>query len=176
MATRRNPKITHLQSNEPILEANQKIRHQVMQRAYELSSASGPIEKQTSDWLRAEAELVIRPTMELLQTKTGWRVELALPGVLAGEIDIRVGNERLAVEAKRVVKRTGEQLVVSEYKTDHIFREVSIPSEVDRTKTRATLRDGILAIDLLRTKPTPVRKVAKTTSEKPTTKRKAKKS
>lgn len=176
MATRKNPKITQLQSSEMILETNQELKERVMRRAYELSSRFGPQEKQEADWLRAESEVVIRPTMELLQTKAGWRVELALPGVAAGDVEIRVGDEQLAVDAQRVVNRTDQQLVVSEYKADRVYREVAIPPEVDRTRTKATLRDGILAIDLPRTKPAPVRKVAKQATKKTSKTRSARKS
>jgi HSP20 family molecular chaperone IbpA len=119
-----------------------------MRRAYELSDQWRPEDKHTADWLRAESELVIRPAMEFLRTRTGWRVELALPGMTPNDIEIRVGEQLLSVQAERSTKRTDGQLLVSEYTSSRIYREVTLPQGVDRSKIRATHKDGVLAIEL----------------------------
>lgn len=180
MATRKNPPLKHEQSAEALRREADDVQERVRQRAFELSQALGSTGNDFHDWLRAEAETVLRPTFELVETPSGWKAEFGVPGLEASDLEIRLGGGSLVVagERRQERKKSDERIVVSEYRATSLFREISIPLEVDVEKAKAAITDGVLCVTLPRRKQKAAKKAAKTTTpkaaaKKPTTKKKS---
>ena len=169
MATRKTPRLTREQSAEALRSEAEAIQERVRDRAYELSQTLGSTGNDFHDWLRAEAETIVRPTFELIETKDGWKAEFAVPGLEAGDLEVKIGGGSLCLAGVRRAerKKKDERVVVSEYRATNLFREVSIPLEVDPEKVKATLEGGVLCVSLPRRKTkAPRKKAAASTAKK----------
>jgi HSP20 family protein len=177
MATPKNPPLKHEPSAEALRREADQIQERVRQRAFELSEALGSTGNDFHDWLRAEAEIVLRPTFELVETPSGWKAEFAVPGLDASNLEIRLGGGSLVVtgERRQERKKNDERIVVSEYRATSLFREISIPLEVDVEKAKATIEGGVLCVTLPRRKQKAPKKVStkKTTVTAPAEPKKA---
>ncbi len=183
MPSRKNPPVKQENTAEALRREADEIQERVREKAFELSQTLGGTGDDFHDWLRAEAETVLRPTFELVETKDGWKAEFAVPGLDAGDLEVRVGGGSLVVKGERTQerKKKDERVVVSEYRATNLFREVSIPLEVDVDKAKASLDAGVLSVVLPRRKQKAAKKAAdatrkatrKSTTKKSTTKKKA---
>jgi HSP20 family protein len=89
-----------------------------------------------------------------LESKISVRAEV--PGFAAGEIKINVEPNLLVISGKSesAVKEANEQTVFSEFHSNQFSRQLPLPSEVDPAKATAVLKNGILEIELVRTRAT----------------------
>ena len=72
-----------------------------------------------------------------------------VPGFSAKDLEIKVEPRRLSIAGRREIKeKKNGRRIRSEWCADQIFRAVDLPTEVDTAKVNATLKDGILLIDL----------------------------
>jgi HSP20 family protein len=73
-------------------------------------------------------------------------VEANMPGVDKKDINIKVENNNLTIEAehKDTTENDNKEHFFKEIRRQHFFRRVSLPMEVDEENTKATYKDGIL--------------------------------
>jgi len=108
-----------------------------------------------TDWLEAEAEFLHPIRLELSESDQNYRIRAEVPGFSAGELDVRVEPQRVtitgkheAAEERQVMKR-----IYSEWSSNRILRTIELPAEVNAEKAKATLKDGILELELLKATP-----------------------
>jgi HSP20 family protein len=79
-----------------------------------------------------------------------FHVEIDLPGVKKGDIELKVEDDRLIVNAKREMKKEvkKEDYYLCESNFGHISRVFSLPEGIDKEKIDAKLEDGRLYITL----------------------------
>jgi HSP20 family molecular chaperone IbpA len=95
---------------------------------------------------RAE-ERYISPPVDIFETKDGLTVVGDLPGVDQGNLDIRVADGLLTLQARTAHVAPGTP-VVREYELLNFYRQFELPEAVDAEKIRAELRHGVLALQL----------------------------
>lgn len=135
----------------PILEIVREMEEDVRFRAHELSELRlSPGDHSVEDWLRAERELVWQPPIELVETDGRLLLEVAVPGVDRRDLSIHVGPERIVVRAptNRHHHHEGEQVHLCEYSCGKLFRDIALPVEIDPTRVRAEVHDGLLSISM----------------------------
>lgn len=73
-----------------------------------------------------------------------------MPGFAAKDIEINVEPRCLRIAGKRETKEEEKKgkVIRSEWSADQILRAVDLPADVDTAKVSASLKDGILTIDL----------------------------
>lgn len=100
---------------------------------------------------RAMAEYV--PNLEVQETKTGFVLRADMPGVKLSDIDVSLTGNRLTLSGKRESesREKGEAFYVYERSYGAFTRSLTLPADVDPSKIRAELRDGVLTIDLPKT-------------------------
>jgi HSP20 family protein len=88
--------------------------------------------------------------LEISETDDALTVKAEVPGFTASELDIRVEGNRLTIAGKHESKEesTKGKTIYSERCAKEILRAVALPSEVDTSKVNATLKDGVLNLDL----------------------------
>ena len=85
------------------------------------------------------------PAINVLETPTAYRVELAAPGMRKEDFNINInqdGNLSIKMENKRKQE---------EEKAHYLRREFSyaiLPDEVDKSKISARMSDGVLTVNL----------------------------
>jgi HSP20 family protein len=138
------------QGSADLLEQFDRVYDLIAQRAFELFESNGQWRgRELDDWLRAEAELLHPVHMELSESDSELTLRAEVPGFSARDIQIKVEPRRLSVAGSREAKeeKNGRRLR-SEWCANQILRIVDLPADVETTKVSATLKDGILTIDL----------------------------
>jgi HSP20 family protein len=77
-------------------------------------------------------------------------VEAEVPGFTAKDLEINVEPRCLKIAGKRETKEEEKKgkAIRSEWCANQILRAVDLPADVDTAKASASLKDGILTIDL----------------------------
>lgn len=90
------------------------------------------------------------PPMDVRETNGDVVASLELPGMEKDQIKVSVHNDVLTVtgEKKQESSEDGENLHRVERAYGYFKRTVSLPTEVDAGKVKATYKDGILKITL----------------------------
>jgi HSP20 family protein len=104
-------------------------------------------------WLEAEREVLHPVHIRMEETDGEFLVRAELPGFTASDIEVSVEPRRLAITGKRESKLEDKQgdAVYTEQCSDEIFRTMELPAEVNVAKVTATLKDGILEVQLPKT-------------------------
>ncbi len=136
---------------EASLERMEHINATISRRAFELFEQEGRVDgHHLRHWLEAERELLHPVHMRLEETDGEIMVHAELPGFTASDIEVSVEPRRLIITGKRESQVEDKQgdAVYTEQCSDDIFRTLELPAEVNVMKVTATLKDGVLNIQL----------------------------
>lgn len=130
----------------------ERIHDLIERRAFELFDHGGRfIGRDLADWFQAEAELLHPIHLEVGESEEALTVRAEVPGFAAKELDIHVEPRRVTIAGKhehRKEENKNGKIVYSELCAEEILRSVDLPSAVEPSKVNATLKDGILTIEL----------------------------
>jgi HSP20 family molecular chaperone IbpA len=136
---------------EASLERMERLYEAISRRAFELFEKEGRVDgHHLRHWLEAERELLHPVHMRLEETDGEFLVQAELPGFTASDIEVSVEPRRLIITGKRESREEAKQpdAVYTEQCSDEIFRTLELPAEVNVMKVAATLKDGILNVQL----------------------------
>lgn len=136
---------------ENSIERFQQVFDSIEKRAFEIFNNNGRwFGHDLSDWLQAESEILHPLYLEIAETDEVLTVRAEVPGFTAKELDIRVEGNRLTIAGKHESKEesTKGKTVYSERRANEILRSIYLPSDVDGAKVNATLKDGVLNLEL----------------------------
>jgi HSP20 family protein len=137
--------------SENVLDRFEQVYDSIAKRAFEIFNDNGRwFGNDLSDWLKAESELLHPLHLEINETEQALNVRAEVPGFTAKELDIRVDGNRLTISGKHESKEesTKGKTIYSERCAKEILRSVDLPSDVEGSKVNATLKDGVLNIEL----------------------------
>jgi len=102
--------------------------------------------------LHNESAINHTPVVDILSTSDSIIIEVELPGVRPGEIDISILRNALTINALKYECFDEKKInfVCMERSFGKFFRVIDIPSPVDTTTIKAAFRDGLLTITLPR--------------------------
>ena len=138
---------------ENTFDRMQQAHDSIAKRAFEIFDNNGRwFGHDLSDWLEAESELLHPVHLEIAETEEDLTVRAEVPGFTARELDITVEGNQLTIAGKHESKEESKKgkTIYSERCAKEILRSVYLPSDVDGSKVNATLKDGILNIELPR--------------------------
>jgi HSP20 family protein len=149
------------QNSRNLLTEFDRIWDSVARRAFEFFESNGHLPgRDLEDWFRAEAEIVHPLPLELKESDRHFAVRAEVPGFTARDLEISLEPRCLKISGKRETRgeeREGKT-IRTELRADHIMRSIDLPADVDTSKASATLKDGVLTIDLPKAAPSkPVR-------------------
>jgi HSP20 family molecular chaperone IbpA len=136
---------------EGSLERMEHLYDTISRRAYELFEQEGRVDgHHLRHWLEAERELLHPVHLKLEETDTEFVVRAELPGFTASDIEVSVEPRRVIITGKRESQEEEKQAdaVYVEHCSDEIFRTMELPAEVNVIKVTATLKDGVLNVQL----------------------------
>ncbi|MFO8100978.1 MAG: Hsp20/alpha crystallin family protein [Dehalococcoidia bacterium] len=101
------------------------------------------------------------PPVDVYEKPDKYIVKAELPGVKEKDLDISVAEDVLTIKGERRYEEEEEEKDL--YRRERAYgdfkRNVTLPSTVDEEKVEATLRDGVLQVELPKTEETRARKV-----------------
>jgi len=101
------------------------------------------------------------PSVDVSETGKDIIIKAELPGMDPKEIDISVQSGVLTIrgERKKEEEKKGEDLHRVERKYGAFMKSIQLPAEVDVEKVRAEYKNGVLSINLPKTKEAAVKKI-----------------
>jgi len=136
---------------ETSFERINHLQESIARRAFELFQGRGALlGRDLEDWFRAETELLHPVHLKIAETDDSLTVRAEVPGFTAKELTIEVEPRRLTITGKHEAQEESKKgkSVYSERCAKEILRVVDLPAEVDATEVRATLKDGILNLEM----------------------------
>lgn len=139
-----------------LLDEMKKLKEKISARAFEIFKGRGESPgSELEDWFKAESELLKFVPTEIVDGGDHLQVKLEVPGFKAEELKVSVEPYQLILHGKSETtdeKKEDKQVVYTEHRTNQIYRELSLPSKVDKDKVETSLKDGILSITLPKVK------------------------
>lgn len=123
----------------------------IARRAFEIFDANGRwLGNEWEHWFRAESELLHPIHLEVTESDDNLTVRAEVPGFSTKELEINVEPRKLTILGKHEAQEESKKgkTIYSERCANEILRVVDLPAEVDSSKVSATLKDGILNIQL----------------------------
>ena len=136
---------------ENVFDRIQQTYDSIAQRAFEIFDNNGRWRgRELNDWLQAESELLHPVQLELEESDDNLAVRAEVPGFSTKELEIHVGPRKLTITGKHEAQEESKKgkTVYSERCAKEILRVVDLPAEVDSSKVTATLKDGILSLEM----------------------------
>jgi HSP20 family protein len=133
------------------LDRIQQTYDSIARRAFEIFDNNGRwFGHDLEDWVRAESELLHPVHLEVAESEDDLTVRAEVPGFSTKELEINVEPRRLTLVGKHEAQeeRKKAKPIYSERCAKEILRVVYLPTDVDTSKASATLKDGILNIEL----------------------------
>lgn len=130
-----------------IIDHVQKLSTELARRAYEIFEENGrKIGLDLAHWFQAESELLHPIHVRIAESDEAITVRAEVPGFEAKDLDIRLEPRKLMIAGKRGASEG--KAACFERCSDQILRVVNLSAEVDTTKAVATLKDGVLKLEL----------------------------
>jgi HSP20 family protein len=123
----------------------------IARRAFEIFETNGGVfGRDVDDWLKAEAELLHPAHVRVCEADGAVTVEAEVPGFDAKDLEISLEPRRVTIRGQRETKeeKTKGTAVYRERCSNQILRVVDLPAEVDASKAIATLKNGLLELQV----------------------------
>jgi HSP20 family protein len=133
----------------------------VARRAFEFfENNGGAFGHELEHWFKAESELLHPVHVEVTESGEGLTVRAEVPGFTSKELDISLEGRRLTITGKRETReeRKDKKTIYTEHCSNQILRAIDLPVDVDAAKVSATLKDGLLQLEI--PKASPAKKIA----------------
>jgi HSP20 family protein len=145
---------------QDVFERFNQIYNSNARRAFEIFESNGRnFGHDLDDWFKAESELLHPVHVRMAESDDSLTVEAEVPGFEAKDLQINLEPLRLTISGKKETKEEQKKgkAVYEEQCSNEILRVIDLPAEVDTSKAAATLKNGILELQM------PKSAVAKTT-------------
>jgi HSP20 family protein len=136
---------------ESISERIDRLYDSISRRAYELFERDGRVDgNDKRHWLDAEREFLLPMQTSMEETDGEFVVRAEVPGFNASDLEVTVEPRRVTIAGKRESTKESKdaEAVLTEASSEEVFRAIEFPSEVVATKVSATLKDGVLNIQI----------------------------
>jgi HSP20 family molecular chaperone IbpA len=132
-------------------EETKQMFDSVARRAFEIFESNGrSFGHDVENWLQAERELFHPAHLEVSESAAGFTVRTEVPGFNAKELDLTIDGRRLTISGKRETheERKEQKTICSDHCSDQVLRVVDLPVDVNVDGTKATLKDGVLELEI----------------------------
>jgi HSP20 family protein len=137
-----------------LVERFHKLSEQISRRAYEIFEGKGKTFGQDlEDWFRAESETLHPLHLRMAEKDDTLIVQAEVPGFSAKDLEVSLEPWRLTISGKKETKEEQKKgkTIYEEQCSDQLLRVIELPSEINRAKATATLKNGILEINVPKT-------------------------
>ncbi|HVB33982.1 MAG TPA: Hsp20 family protein [Patescibacteria group bacterium] len=139
----------NLVSVHELFEHTQDVFNLIAKRAFEMFERRGHVHgHDQEDWFLAESELLTPVKFHISESGEQLTARAEVPGFDRQEIKVSLEPHRLSVSGKSepLEDHQSGKHGHSHRHTQLMFRVIDLPTEVDLSKARATLNDGVLVV------------------------------
>ena len=134
-----------------VFDRIQQSYDSIARRAFELFENNGKsFGRDLENWFRAESELLRPLQLEMTESDDTLNIKVEVPGFNTKELEIYIEPRKLTLVGKHEYREENKKAktIYSERCSNEIMRVLDLPAQVDSSKASATLKDGILSIEL----------------------------
>jgi HSP20 family protein len=137
-----------VKKTDTIVDELDRLHQAISRRAHELFRSGETRGGELADWLTAERELISRPAVELRQADGRFELLVALPGIDAKDIDVRITPDEVLIKGESSHEHKGKSGTVrlSEFGHALVFRSVRFPGKIDPGTAKAEYTNGMLRV------------------------------
>lgn len=155
---------TSVQKAEPVdlVTRMNNVYDHIARRAFQIFDGDGrPFGHDLAHWFQAEVEFLHPLHIELSESQEALHLHAEVPGFKAEQLKINVEPRRVTITGAREQKEESKtkKVIYSETCSDQILRVVDLPAAVETEKAKATLKDGLLELDMPKAAPAKTVKV-----------------
>ncbi len=140
-----------------VFERMQEIYDDIARRAFEIFEGGGRVfGRDLDNWLRAESEILQPMKIDLTDTGDSFRVQAEVPGFKLEELEVTAEPQSLTIIGRHETKEESQKdkkVVYSERQADRVLRMIELPEPVVCENVSATLKDGVLELELPKAAP-----------------------
>src|SRR5579863_4225259 len=121
----------------------------ISRRAFELFEGDGRIVGRDLDhWLKAESEVLHPAHVRIRESEDAITIDAEVPGFSANELQLSLEPRRLTISGKKQSSSESKKgnVLYSERCSNELLRTVELPLEVNVSRAKATLNNGILEL------------------------------
>jgi HSP20 family molecular chaperone IbpA len=137
---------------ENVFDQMDAVFDRITRRAFQLFEEDGHmVGRDLQHWFNAEQELLHPVCTELTEAENLLTLKAEVPGFSEKELEIKVEPRRVLISGERESTSKEERkakTIRSEMSSDQILRVVELPVDIETDKVTATLKDGMLAIEM----------------------------
>lgn len=87
---------------------------------------------------------------DVLETGSGYRVRVELPGVDSDTLQVHVEDRRITIRGKwgETVQRNGQRRLPAKHSDSSFYRSIALPKQIYPGTVEAVFKNGILIADL----------------------------
>ncbi|HUK32221.1 MAG TPA: Hsp20 family protein [Candidatus Acidoferrum sp.] len=141
-------------SMRTLVDRMDSVFDSISKRAYELFDNEGRVfGHDLEHWLKAESELLHPVRFELNETDDALQVKAEVPGFTEKELEVRAEPRRLIIAGKHESTKDVKKgkSVYSEISSNQLLRVIDLPADVESEKIEATLKNGVLELNMPKT-------------------------
>jgi HSP20 family protein len=136
---------------QTLFEQFDRISDSIARRAFEIFERNGSVfGHDLEDWFKAESELLHLVKLNLTEADNALTVQAEVPGFTAKDLEIRMEPRRLTISGRRETSEEHKKgkTVYQEHRSNEILRVLDLPVEVDTENVTATLKNGVLELQM----------------------------
>jgi len=132
-----------------------QMHDEIARRAFEMFAGGGGVSgRDLENWFNAEEQLLHPVHVNISDSDSAIRVQAEVPGFEPKDIQISLEPTRLTISGKR--EESNEQqgkgrMIYQELCSSEMLRVIDLPAEIDTEKTTATLKNGVLDLEMPKT-------------------------
>ena len=116
--------------------------------------------RENRDGDRAQAEQFIAPPASVIEAGDGYTLEVEMPGVNKGGLDISVENNELTIIGRRLFPAVEGTLIHHESRPENFRRTFDLDPSIDANKISAKIDQGLVRLTLPKPEHVKPRKIA----------------
>ncbi len=149
------PSTVKLVEPQTLFERINRMHDDIAHRAFEFFESAGSVfGRELDHWFKAEAELLHPAHVSISESDEALSVEAEVPGFGAKELEVSLEPRRLTISGRKEIGKEEKKKGKTIYKeqcSSELLRVIDLPAEVNPAKTTATLKNGVLELDMPKT-------------------------
>ena len=136
---------------QDVFERFNQIYNSIARRAFEIFEGNGrSFGHELDDWFKAESELLHPVHVRMAESDDALTLEAEVPGFETKDLQINLEPRRLTISGKKETKEEQKKrkAVYQEQCSNEILRVIDLPAAVDASKAAATLKNGMLELQM----------------------------
>jgi HSP20 family protein len=140
----------------PPSDGIKRMFESIARRAFEIFNSNGhSFGDELANWFQAERELCHPAHLDISESDHSFTVHAEVPGFAPQELEVNIEGRQITISGKRERReeRKNKKTIYSETCSDQILRVAELPADVSAEGVKATLKNGILELEIPKAAP-----------------------